>query len=98
MVAELRRGAETEVEIARIECGTGAGLAELGLRPDEAKRLTAALQAQLVPAQVAASGEYRMPYAEVVLAGVDVLNNDRDTRWDERFLPTFDDRIWIIPI
>ena len=57
LVAELRPGAETEVEVARIERGAEAGLAELGLRLDEAKRLTAALQAQIVPAQVAASGE-----------------------------------------
>jgi hypothetical protein len=34
-------------------------LADLGLRLDEVKRLTAALQAQIVPAQVAASGECR---------------------------------------
>ena len=59
LVAELRPGAETEVEVARIERGVEAGLADLGLRLDEAKRLTAALQAQIVPAQVAASGERR---------------------------------------
>jgi len=34
-------------------------LAELGLRLDEVKRLTAALQAQIVPAQVATLGERR---------------------------------------
>jgi hypothetical protein len=34
-------------------------LAELGLRLDEAKQLTAALQAQIVPAQVAMTGERR---------------------------------------
>ena len=59
LVAELRPGVVTEVEVARIERGAEAGLAELGLRLDEAKRLTAALQAQIVPAQVSASGECR---------------------------------------
>jgi hypothetical protein len=59
LVAESRSGAETEVEIARIERGTQAGLADLGLRLEEAKRLTAALQAEMVPAQMAASGECR---------------------------------------
>ena len=49
----------TETEVARIERDEEAGLAELGLRLDEAKRLTAALQAQIVPAQVAALGECR---------------------------------------
>ncbi len=37
----------------------GGSLVELGLRLDEAKQLTAALQAQLVPAQVAMAGECR---------------------------------------
>src|SRR3954469_18366529 len=49
----------TETELARIERDAQAGLAELGLQLDEAKRLTAALQARLVPAPVAASGECR---------------------------------------
>src|SRR3954447_11373437 len=49
----------TEVEVARIERGAAAGLADLGLRLDEAKRLTAALQAELVSAQVAEAGERR---------------------------------------
>ena len=39
--------------------GAWVGLAELGLRLDEAKQLTAALQAQIVPAQVAMTGERR---------------------------------------
>src|SRR3954447_17221299 len=47
----------TETEVARIEPGAEAGLADLGLRLDEAKQLTAALQAQIVPAQVAVVGE-----------------------------------------
>jgi hypothetical protein len=55
LVAELRPGVMTEV--ARIERGEVVGLAELGLRLDEAKQLTAALQAQIVPAQVAMAGE-----------------------------------------
>src|SRR5215213_7094818 len=47
----------TETEVARIERGAEAGLADLGLRLDAAKQLTAALQAQIVPAQVAMTGE-----------------------------------------
>jgi hypothetical protein len=49
----------TETEVARIERGEEAGLADLGLRLEEAKRLTAALQARIVPAQVAIVGECR---------------------------------------
>src|SRR5215210_3663566 len=49
----------TETEVARIERGEEAGLADLGLRLDEAKQLTAALQAQMVSAQVAVVGERR---------------------------------------
>jgi hypothetical protein len=59
LVAELEPGVVTETELARIERDAQASLAELGLRLDEAKRLTAALQAQLVPARVAALGESR---------------------------------------
>jgi len=59
LVAELRPGVMTETEIARIERDEQAGLAELGLRLAEAKQLTAALQAQILPAQVAAVGERR---------------------------------------
>src|SRR3954451_13719045 len=58
LVAELRPGVTTETEVARIERGEAVGLAELGLRLDEAKQLTAALQAQIVPAQVAMAGEH----------------------------------------
>src|SRR3954462_15920751 len=42
----------------RLPC-EAVGLAELGLRLDEAEQLTAAPQAQLVPAQVAMTGERR---------------------------------------
>ena len=49
----------TETEVGRIERDEEAGLADLGLRLDEAKQLTAALQAQIVPAQVAMAGERR---------------------------------------
>jgi len=59
LVAELRPGVTSETEVARIERDEQAGLAELGLRLDEAKQLTAALQAQIVPAQVAVVGERR---------------------------------------
>jgi len=59
LVAELEPGVVSETELVRIEREAQASLAELGLRLDEAKRLTAALQAQLVPAQVAAVGARR---------------------------------------
>src|SRR3954451_18508004 len=59
LVAELEPGVVTETELVRIERDAQAGVAELGLQLDEAKRLTAALQVRLVPAQVAASGECR---------------------------------------
>ena len=49
----------TETEVACLERGEEAGLADLGLRLDEAKQLTAALQAEMVSAQVAAVGERR---------------------------------------
>src|SRR5271165_7169623 len=47
----------TETEVARIERDEQAGMADLGLRLAETKQLTAALQAQIVPAQVAVVGE-----------------------------------------
>src|SRR5215218_839625 len=59
LVAELRPGVMTETEVARIERDEQTGLADLGLRLDGAKQLTAALQAQIVPAQVAMTGERR---------------------------------------
>jgi hypothetical protein len=45
LVAELEPGVTTETELARIERNAQASLAERGLRLDEAKQLTAALQA-----------------------------------------------------
>ena len=71
LVAELGPGVTTETELARIERDAQAGLAELGLQLDEAKRLTAALQARLVPAQVAASGECRRAWRACKLLGGD---------------------------
>ena len=59
LVAELKPGVTTETEVACLERGEEAGLADLGLRLDEAKQLTAALQAEMVSAQVAAVGERR---------------------------------------
>jgi len=59
LVAELRPGVMTETEVAQIERDEQAGLAELGLQLAEAKQLTAALQVQIVPAQVAVLGERR---------------------------------------
>jgi hypothetical protein len=56
LVAELQPGVTTETEVARIERDEEAGFAELGLRLEEAKQLTATLQAQIVPAQVATLG------------------------------------------
>ena len=46
LVAELQAGVTTETEVARLERGEEAGLADLGLRLNEAKQLTAALQAE----------------------------------------------------
>jgi len=59
LIAELRPGVMTETEVARIERDELAGLAELGLRLDETKQLAVALQAEIVPAQVAVLGERR---------------------------------------
>jgi hypothetical protein len=56
LVAELEPGVTTEVEVARLERDQQAGLAELGLRLAEAKQLTAAIQAEMVPAQVSIAG------------------------------------------
>ena len=58
LVAELEPGVVTETELARIERDAQASVADLGLRLNEAKRLTAAVQVQLVPAQVAALGAH----------------------------------------
>src|SRR4051794_36545235 len=59
LVTELEPGVATETEVARIERDEEAGLADLGLRLEEVKRLTAALQAEIVPAQVTTVGERR---------------------------------------
>src|SRR3954454_20946032 len=59
LVAELQPGVTTETEVARIERDEAANLAELGLRLEEAKQLTAALQAEMVPAQVTVLSECR---------------------------------------
>ena len=59
LVAELRPGVMTETEVARIERDEQAGLADLGLQLAETKQITAALQAEIVPVQVAVVGERR---------------------------------------
>ena len=59
LVAELEPGVTEETEVACLARGEEAGLADLGLRLDEAKQLTAALQAEMVSAQVAVVGERR---------------------------------------
>ena len=59
LVAELRPGVMTEIEVARIERDEQSDLADLGLRLAETKQITAALQAEIVPEQVAAVGERR---------------------------------------
>ena len=59
LVGELEPGLTTEVEVARLERDEQAGLADLGLRLAEVKQLTAALQAEIVPAQVTMLGECR---------------------------------------
>jgi hypothetical protein len=58
-LVELRHGEVTETEVARIERDEQAGTADLGLRLAETKQLMAALQDQIVPAQVAVVGELR---------------------------------------
>lgn len=58
LVAEAEPGVTTETELACIERDEQASLAELGLRLDEAKQLTAALQAEIVPAQMTALSEH----------------------------------------
>jgi hypothetical protein len=59
LVAELEPGLTREVEVARLERDEQVGLADLGVRLSEAKQLTAALQAEMVPAQVTMVGERR---------------------------------------
>ena len=57
LVAERHPGVVAETELACIERDEAGGVANLGLRLDEATRLTAALQAEVVPAQMTALGE-----------------------------------------
>ena len=59
LVAEFEAGETTEVDVARIERAEQAGLADLGLRLAEAKQVLAAIQAEIVPAQVTTAGEHR---------------------------------------
>ena len=54
LVAEREPGVVTETELACIERNEQISLAELGLRLDEAKQVTAAVQAAIVPTQMAA--------------------------------------------
>ena len=48
LVAELQAGVTTEVEVGRLERDEQPSVADLGLRLAEAKRITAALQAEMV--------------------------------------------------
>ncbi len=57
LVAELQAGVTTEVEVGRLERDEQASVADLGLRLAEAKQITAALQAEMVPRQVTVVGE-----------------------------------------
>jgi hypothetical protein len=59
LVTELETGETTEVEVACLERDEQANLADLGLRLTEAKQITAAIQAEIVPAQVTIAGEHR---------------------------------------
>ena len=54
LVAEVEPGVATETELACLERDQQVSLAELGLTLAEAKQLTAALQAEIVPAQMTA--------------------------------------------
>ncbi len=66
LVAELEPGVATETELARIERSEEAGPAELGLRLEEAKRLTATLQAEIVTAQGEPKRSVALPAGAVV--------------------------------
>ena len=59
LVTEAPAGERTEVEVACLERDEQAGLADLGLRLAEAKQLLAAIQAEIVPAQVMVGSEHR---------------------------------------
>jgi hypothetical protein len=56
LVAELQARETAEVEVARIERDQQADLSDLGPRLAEAKQLTFALQAEIIPAQVKIAG------------------------------------------
>src|ERR1700722_8377129 len=56
LVTELQTGETTEVEVARIERDEQVDPSDLGLRLADAKQLTSALQAAIVPAQVTIAG------------------------------------------
>ncbi len=58
LVTELQAGETTEVEVARIERDQQASLSDLGLRLAEAKQLTSALQAEIIPTQVTIADEH----------------------------------------
>ena len=58
-MAEVQAGVTTAVEVARVGRDEQASVADLGLRLAEAKQITAALQAKMVPAQVTVVGERR---------------------------------------
>jgi hypothetical protein len=58
LVTELQAGETTEVEVACIKRDEQVDLSDLGLRLAEAKQLTSALQAVIVPAQVTIAGEH----------------------------------------
>ncbi len=58
-MAEFETGETTAVEAAHLERDEQAGFADLGLRLADAKRLTAAIQAEMVPTQVTIAGEDR---------------------------------------
>jgi hypothetical protein len=55
--ADFGAGSTTEIEMARIEREAWADLETLGLSLNESKRLTAAIQSEIVRAQAAAMGE-----------------------------------------
>ena len=57
LIAELGSGIVSETVVARIEPDDFAVAETVGLTLDEGKRLTAATQAEIVRAQVAAMGE-----------------------------------------
>jgi hypothetical protein len=63
LVAELEPGVATETEVARFERDEETGLADLGLRLEEAKQLTAALQAQIEGMQNRGGEMIRLPLA-----------------------------------